>query len=504
MNTNSSLATREHESLETVNIGNSLFSDDIWDISPLIPQKTLPESRKKLNFTRIDAPLIRHTVKLFIHYKLGKVKATTAICVFNSLLPYFIRYCEENRIYSFLKVTPEILIDHTKWLKNIVGLSKRTGYMASFYVEELIAVGQVRGWEVPAQVTPEAARAKTLWGTGHDSNADKFGPVPDDVMERIISCAVNKEKNFLTKAGIIIQSQTGLRIGEVLSLTSGCLNHQRDGPPYIDVLIYKTSKGEAATHTVFVNELVVAAIEELEQATATLRKESGFNELFLHRNNGIRVAGSMNWSKNRLRTFIKTHDIRGSDGSLYPLKSHQFRATFVRQLILKNIPIAYVMKQFSHVSIEMTAHYLDLKESEIRDIYAQLILSPDSCIAGYGAIRVQSMKEQYFKGKTEKEIESIIDSLAASVTFNPLPGGMCLHDYRRGNCTNGDGCFFYDCPNFVTEKSFLPVLRKELELMETEMERTVRLGYDRQRQIQEVRHKYLKPLVEQLEGEMDG
>jgi hypothetical protein len=81
---------------------------------------------------------------------------------------------------------------------------------------------------------------------------------------------------------------------------------------------------------------------------------------------------------------------------------------------------------------------------------------------------------------------------------------VCLYDYRRGNCSVGDGCFFYDCPNFVTEISFLPVLRKELELMEIEMERTQCLGRERQWQIQYVRYKYLKPLVEKLEAQKNG
>ncbi len=504
MNSNNAHDIQHFEPLESTTIGNSIFTDDVWDLSPLIPQKTLPESRKKLNFARIKASMMRHTVKLFILYKLGRVKATTAICVYNSLLPYFVRYCEENGIHSFSKATPEQIIDHARWLKDTMGISKRTGYMASFYVEELITVGQIQGWDVPAKTIPEAARAKTLWGTGHDANAKKYEPIPDDILEKIIKSAVSKEKNLLTKTGIIIQSQTGLRIGEVLSLKSGCLHHQRDGPSYIDVMIYKTSKGEAVAHKVFVNDLVVQAIEELELSTVQLREESGFQELFLHRNNGIHVAGTMSWSKNRLRTFIRTHDIRGSDGSLYPLKSHQFRATFVKQLVLRNIPIAYVMKQFSHVSIEMTAHYLELKDSEIREVYSQLILSPDSRIAGYGAKRVQEVKKRYFKGKAEEDVNSVIDTLAQTVTFNPLPGGICLYDYRRGNCSNGDGCFFYDCPNFVTEASFLPILQKELELMELEMERTARMGYERQWQIQEARHKYLKPLVTELEGGGNG
>ena len=63
------------------------------------------------------------------------------------------------------------------------------------------------------------------------------------------------------------------------------------------------------------------------------------------------------------------------------------------------------------------------------------------------------------------------------------------------------GAFFYNCPNFVTEISFLPVLKKELELMEREMERTKQLGYERQWQIQHSRYQHLQPLVAELEGQ---
>jgi len=66
--------------------------------------------------------------------------------------------------------------------------------------------------------------------------------------------------------------------------------------------------------------------------------------------------------------FIKRWDIRGNKGELYPLTSHQFRATFVRELIKRKVPIAMIMKQYSHVSIEMTAHYLTLQEEEVKEI----------------------------------------------------------------------------------------------------------------------------------------
>ena len=120
-------------------------------------------------------------------------------------------------------------------------------------------------------------------------------------------------------------------------------------------------------------------------------------------------------------------------------------------------------------------------------------------IVGIKADEIESKTEALFRGKTEPDIEAVISGLSESLSFNPLPGGLCLYDYRRGNCTNGDGCFFYNCPNYITEVSFLPILQKELDLMELEMERTSKLGYERQWQIQYSRYKYLKPLIKQLE-----
>lgn len=149
----------------------------------------------------------------------------------------------------------------------------------------------------------------------------------------------------------------------------------------------------------------------------------------------------------------------------------------------------------------MTCHYLTLQESEVKNIYSQLILSPDSKISGIRADELKAKTDALFRGKTEREIDGIISELSESLSFNPLPGGVCLYDYRRGNCANGNGCFFYNCPNYIIEIRFLPVLKKELELLEQEMTRTMRLGYERPWQIQYSRYQHLQPLVEQLEGQ---
>lgn len=48
-----------------------------------------------------------------------------------------------------------------------------------------------------------------------------------------------------------------------------------------------------------------------------------------------------------------------------------------------------IMKQYSHVSIEMTAHYLTLQEEEVKEIYSDMILSPESKIAGLRAKEIK-------------------------------------------------------------------------------------------------------------------
>ena len=485
-------------------IGNSRFADDVWDLAPLIPDKTTSDAAKRISFREIESLEIRNVVKQYIYYKIGQIKPKSAIAYVYHLKT-FAGFCNENGIVSLTEVTRETILSFAIWLTDTKAVRKRTGYLYSYSVEDLIRVGQIKGWSVTTDDVLTGATAKEIWGSGRDPiAASKYKPIPEDIFDKIVKCALTyrayHSDNVITKCGILIQSQTGLRIGEVLSLRSGCLHEPPDSPAYIEVAISKTSKGEPILHKVFANEIVVNAVKELENSTAALREESGMDDLFIQDNSGqISVAKVSNWSQVRLASFIRRCDIRDRNGELYPLKSHQFRATFVKHLVMKNIPIAYVMQQFQHVSVEMTCHYLTLKEHEIKQMYSDLILQPNAIIAGKGAERIKVATKTAFAGKTEKDIDSVVSSLAKTISFNPLPGGVCLYDYRRGNCANGDGCFFYNCPNFVTEASFLPVLRKELSLMEKEMRRTEELGYERQWQIQNSRYQCLLPLVQELE-----
>lgn len=487
---------------ESVMIGNSRFTDDVWDLRAFIPAKTTKENQKYLNFGYIQNATMKHTVKQYAYYKLGKVKPKTVRHMVNSSLPSFFDFCAINGISSFSELTQELFLSYNLWLKEEKKVAQQTGYRSAHAVEEIIKIGQIKGWDVPKTNIFRGITSCQLWEQKQSMRTNKTKPIPPDIFDKILYHAIHDEKNVLTKAGIIIQSQTGLRINEVLSIREGCVKTTSDGYDYMEVMLSKTEKGDPIVHKVFINELVKDVIRELSEITAPLRKESGLKELFLIRNRGIRVLSIHKWNENRLPHFIERWNIRDNKGELYHLTSHQFRATFVRELVKQKVPIAMIMKQYAHVSIEMTSHYLTLQAEEIKEVYSDMILSPESKIAGLRAKEIKGKLENLFHGKTRDEIDDIISDLTKTMSFNPLPTGVCLYDFRRGNCTDGDGCFMYNCPNYITEVQFYPILKKELDLLEAEMARLKELGYERQWQVEYVKYKYLKPLVEELEVQL--
>jgi len=493
--------------LSSIMIGNSRYSDDAWDLRPFITAKTTNESHKYIRFEYISDVDMKETVKQYAYYKLGKSKPKTVRVYINGSLPMFIEYCSINGIHSFADITLEDYLNFNLWMKDEKKVATGTGFITCHVVEEIIRIGQIKGWNVPQFHLPKTETANQLWNTKKSMKTNKTKPIPEDVFDKILYHAIHDEKDVLTKAGIIIQSQTGLRINEVLSIQEGCVKRTSDGYDYMEVTLGKTEKGEPIIHKVFINNLVKDAIAELSEYTAELRKESGLKELFLckNRNKGnlIDVYNSDRFGLRKYNAFIKKYDIRDNKGELYQLASHQFRATFVRELIKRKVPIAMIMKQYSHVSIEMTAHYLTLQEEEVKEIYSDMILSPESKIAGLRAKEIKGKLDDLFHGKTEDEINGVITDLAKTMSFNPLPTGVCLYDFRRGNCTDGDGCFFYNCPNYITEVQFYPILKDELDLLEKEMARLKELGQEPAYQVQAVKYKYLKPLVESLEVQLN-
>lgn len=480
---------------------------DVWNIVDNDKDSQHYGRNFKFDFSYISSEEIKDVVKDYVwqNYRVGNKSLSS---LYNEVKVYFfqfIRFADTRNITS-LKGLTNTDVDHfISYLHTTISERTKKPFGTNTQRISLNTLKSIIRWcqlhrpnDVP---TTEIFTGNEYIGVNRKLKIDF---IPDDVIAQINE-ALKKEENPYLKYGIIILQSTGMRIGDLLKLRIDCIKPHLISGYTIEWTQHKGRRDKAPMP---VRSECVAAIEKLIEITAELRKESGLKELFLCRiksqNNKIAPYTETHWNDKKLRYFIERHDIRDNKGDLYPLTSHQFRSTFVRELIKRKVPIAMIMKQYSHVSIEMTAHYLSLQEEEVKEIYSDMILSTESKIAGLRAKEIKGKLDDLFHGKTEAEIDDVITDLAKTMSFNPLPTGVCLYDFRRGNCTDGDGCFFYNCPNYITEVQFYPILKDELDLLEKEMARLKELGQEPAYQVQAVKYKYLKPLVESLEVQLNG
>ena len=135
--------------LNIIMIGNSNYNDDVWDLRPFITAKSTKESHKYIRFEYIADVDMKETVKQYAYYKLGKIKPQTVREYINGRLPMFIEYCSLNGIHSFADVTLEDYLNFNLWMKNDKKVAVGTGNNSCHVVEEIIRIGQIKGWNVP-------------------------------------------------------------------------------------------------------------------------------------------------------------------------------------------------------------------------------------------------------------------------------------------------------------------------------------------------------------------
>ena len=151
--------------LNSIMIGNSRYSDDVWDLRPFITAKTTKESHKYIRFEYIYDADMKETVKQYTYYKLGKMKPQTVRGYINSSLPMFIEFCSLNGIHSFTDVTLEDYLNFNFWMKDEKKVATGTGFRSCHVVEEIIRIGQIKGWDVPQFHLPKTETAILLWNT---------------------------------------------------------------------------------------------------------------------------------------------------------------------------------------------------------------------------------------------------------------------------------------------------------------------------------------------------
>ena len=288
----------------------------------------------------------------------------------------------------------------------------------------------------------------------------------------------------LVKYLLILLYNTGLRISEVLSFKTNSAWQEESyfGTTYYLNKLSSKTENEPVYRRILINKETFDCIEEVKRLTEHLRQDTDFNTLFIRPYKGTKNLYSVGFCcfnyqecNDALKEFMQKHNIThiNKDGKeeVYPLHAHQFRHTFAQKLVNDGVPIRVIKKHYSHVSIDMTAHYAKLKEETIEKDYVRSYLDAKTIYTS-GDIG-EDFKELVSRIRTVDNLDDIMSELSKRFGINPLPMGMCLMDFKKGHCSNtgAEGCYYVGCNDFVTNDSFLPDFQKQKDLIDKEIDR---------------------------------
>lgn len=461
--------------------GNNMFSDLEWDFNGVVDAGTLSGRRLVLSFDRFKhKPELLEVIKWFAVDQLINNRFTTVKRNFDGLI-MFIKFVdiEIPSLETFFDIDEEVLSLYFRYLLTTKGevtgkpLSRAAIKKGAFVIKEILTIGYVRGWDVPSDVSfvhlmyenmiLQNQSLKQSEALSKKKIEDKV--IDQNLIDKVLNIAINDlndNKNIITAASIVISTQLGLRLNELLTLKVGCIrtvNGER-------MIRYETRKLEASSRTVSypANELVALAIRRLTEYSLPLRKKSGFKELFLNedyysKGHPVVIVDQSNFNKNNLKPWFKKHHLTYEDGSLLDFTSHTFRHTFATYALSGGASIESISKIMNHKSIRGTEHYTHLLLDDVKNRFAE-IMSEESILAGNKAPKIKKRlkKDNPFKGKTVKDV----DKIKTSMKVQELPHGFCFHHPMRHDPCEGDGVCL-GCDNFITTPEFLDGHKERLD-----------------------------------------
>ncbi|ACL74457.1 site-specific integrase [Ruminiclostridium cellulolyticum] len=465
-------------------IGNSFFEDDTWNFIGLTPEQAgKPDCRFLIKFGEIKKPRLRFTTKQIV---LSWCLTLEILSVQRKLvgIKKFIHFIEHEypEIDAYSKVNKGIVCSYITWMlgvkKNGKLLSASDIKFGSLGLKDLFIEGMRKGWDVPQNcgwiaLLHEEMVLKSPRVRKFSREKTTKKAYAKETIETIIKCAL-QDDNIFVRAAVIIQTQVGLRISELLSIKDGCINYV-NGIPQLTYITTKTKKQPMSVEKP-INSLVVQVITELEEYTRAIRKKAGLESLFVHRiryDTKTVIIAYHTFGKNFLRPFVKRWDIK-EDGEPLELTSHYFRHFFAQGAWKGGMPVQFISKMLNHDSLVMTETYTYSLQEQMNEKFIEIMSNPENLAGvGIGRIKERLRSENPFQGKTEREIKIIMEAMRIRILAN----GICMHHpARRESCPISDGESCMHCPNFVSPRVCIPVHKLRVERITDEIKRAEKQG----------------------------
>ena len=231
---------------------------DDWYLYDHVPKQGESVRLIHLHFSDQAGPAVQRLVKQYAFWRLGRVRPVTVRLELVGRISYWEHFLHLKNITDPAQFTAEDYGTFRFWL-SAAGCHRDRCERILATVHLLLQTGQRLGWCVTAQKLP---RRWDSWLQPVPKTCEESGaqPIPPDIYRRIIDHAREHETNEITRCGILVQSQTGLRISEVLSLQADCLRSGCDGRWRLVYQLKKTQRGDPVLCETPANAIVCEAV----------------------------------------------------------------------------------------------------------------------------------------------------------------------------------------------------------------------------------------------------
>ena len=459
-------------------MASKMPNGDKWELIDNDSNSQWYSKKFKFDFSYIESDNIKNVVKTYIwrNYKEGNavlIKLYMDVC----RLKAFNTFTFKNKIVSLKLLTNNDIDLFISYLKTMISdkTKKPLSYQSQkTYLDTLKNIIRWGQLYMPNEVT------KTEIFTGNEytgvNRKLKIDFIPDEILEKINKALVNEENPFV-KYGIIILQSTGMRIGDMLKLTTDSVKpHLISGY----TLTWYDHKNRKERQPMPIPNECAIAVEKLLEYTKEIRKQAddkikGY--LFIHRpmvgkdSNKIVVMSLRNYivwlnghivkGKLRRKGFVHNHNIKDTKGEYYNLTAHQFRRTLATDMLSKGTDLKAIQEVLGHSSAMTTKkHYADIKDKERAEVFKNI-----------GII-----------GNIDKVDETVITDKNDLIWFkeNKNKRARMEDGYCTKPCTDGKICDrllkrqkCYTCSRYITTPEYLQAHKNYLVELEKQLEENI-------------------------------
>ena len=318
--------------------------------------------------------------------------------------------------------------------------------------------------------------------------------IPEDIMSKL-NHHIDKLPSDIMRFFLVLQ-EVGMRISECCSLKFDCIFPDNQGDYFIKYYQHKMRKD----HTVPISKELVNVIKEQQEMivcefgkapellfTTPKLKENGAN---YPRAGMARSKGTLITKLNKLAV---DNNISDASGKPYHFSFHQFRHTVATRMINNGVPQHIIQKYLGHETPTMTSTYAHIMDETLKNEFKKF---NNTMIDINGKkFNDQDIIDDLTLGTSSDYIDA--QWLKKNIAMQTLPNGLCSLPVVQGGCPHANACL--TCPNFRTDRTFLPQHKEQLQRTEVVIETCQKNGWVRQLEMNERIKESLVKIITPLE-----